>query len=151
MTDSDPPKCPVCPRVRRHHMPLCNVHMRRVGQPLIDKYFARKGHAQHAVEHTAAYADSHEENGTQAIARTAAALRAVEAEIEACAREYDRIRELGLRPRWDTERNRWVNPREHARDVLESWHHRHRFGLDMDNDRHVLEQIAAELFPQEAR
>lgn len=113
------------------------MHMRRVGQSLIDKYFARAGHHRHALD-----------NGHDPAA-TAAAVRAAEAELIAAATEYDRIRSLGLRPRWVTDRNRWVNPREFAVDVLGGWLKRHQFGRDNTNDANVLEQIAADLYPAE--
>lgn len=138
MTD-EPLTCPICGRRRREDRPLCNTHMRRVGQTMIDRYFARRGHHKHAAM----------TGGADAITATAAAVRAVEAEIEASAREYDRIRALGIRPRWIPERNRWVDPREHALDVLTGYHRRHQFGLDESNDRNVLERVVAELFPTE--
>lgn len=138
---TEPPRCPICARRRRDDRPLCNTHMRRTGQTMIDKYFSRRGYARHAAML----------GNAEAINSTAAGLRGVEAEIEASAREYDRIRDLGVRPRWIPERNRWIDPRGHALDVLVGYHRRHQFGLDESNDRNVLERIVAELFPIEAR
>jgi hypothetical protein len=111
--------------------------MRRVGQPLIDRYFARSGHAKHAATL----------GNAVAINRTSAALEVATAEIVASAREYDRIRSAGVRPRWIREREKWVDPRDHAIEVLAGWIRVHQFGREPANDAVVLERIATELFP----
>ena len=128
-----PPTCPVhrCPRVRRNDRPLCNMHLRRVGPGVLERWFARARAAKSTPDDP----------------RTTAALVGIGNTLVLNATAYDQIRAQGRKPHWDTPGQRWVDPRERATDILTTWTRRHAFGRDPHNDASVIEQIAAELFP----
>jgi hypothetical protein len=131
---TDPDTCPLCPRIRRADRPLCNNHMRKTGQVVLDRYFARARTVRNP---------KHGEVPGNARDR----LNEVEAEMVANARRYDEIRAELLSPIWTAAGERWLHPHEHARAVLTSWHRKHQFGRDETNDRNVIDQIVRELFP----
>jgi hypothetical protein len=104
--------------------------MRHAGQETVNRYLARARAAREVPNHY-----NH------------ARLAAVIEELMANASAYNTIRALGLHPHWNEATQRWENPQHRAEDILTGWIRRHRFGLDPANDRAVIEQIAADLFP----
>lgn len=132
---TEPPKCPVCPRITRDGRPLCNNHLRRVGETVLRRWFAaKKAAAQHPGERV--YTER---------------LATVEADMIGNAHEWEHIRDTGQRPFWNPSRERWEDPRNRARDIIWRTIKNHRFGLDPDNDADVADRLAAELYPHEPR
>lgn len=128
---SVPPRCPLCPRVRRGDRPLCNHHMRKCGQPHLDAYFVQVREA----------------NGKPANHPAVLKLGATIDAMLDSARRYDQIRKTGYRPFWNVGLARWEHPVTRARGILESYVANHRFGLDADNDMTVIDRIVSELVP----
>lgn len=100
----NPTKCPLCVRVLVDDRPLCNTHLRRVGDGVATRYFALRRSAERA-----------ELIGDPRPARQLADLKAC---MIANARAYDTIRNTGFRPVWDKAGQRWTHPRERAREII---------------------------------
>lgn len=129
---TNPLKCPLCSRVRRDDRPLCSNHLRRVGDPVLERYF---GLLRQAKRHPGGSAP--------------AKVYAIGNQMIANATAYDDIRALGLRPVWNQAGERWENPRERAATILWNMTRTHRFYDDPDNDAMAIERTAAELYPTE--
>lgn len=128
--------CPLCPRPTRSGRPLCNYHIQRVGQQVLDRYFAQA----RAVKMSPKSPEP-----ARLLADTARVM------IHN-ANQFDTLRAQGhRRPHWSPTAEQWVNPQHNAYQILRHHHYRHQFGLDNEADMAVLQRIAAELFPIEQR
>ena len=124
------PPCPVetCNRLRRDTRPVCNRCMRRVGESVVHRWFGyKRAVAQHPG--TTFYADR---------------LAAVETTMVTNAAVYQQIRDTGQRPRWNTIREQWDNPRDLAREII-LHHYPH---LNVGTVDHV-GALIADLYPAE--
>lgn len=124
---TDPAKCPLCPRVRRDDRPLCSNHLRRVGDTVLERYFATRRSATRTDVRT----------GTNE--RAQSRLIGVQNQMILNATAYDQIRASGQRPFWNASGERWEDPVERARDIIARRHPHLEEGS--------IERLVAELFP----
>lgn len=121
-----PPTCPLCPRTRRNDRPLCNNHIRKVGDQVIDRYFVR------------VKAAKINPNDRAAIDRLAEVI----SQMITNATEYELIKKAGYRPFWNADRQAWEHPRNRAIAILTARLHQ---------DASFIAALAGELFPREPR
>ncbi|OCB44729.1 hypothetical protein A5721_18845 [Mycobacterium vulneris] len=122
-----------CTKVRRDGRPVCNRCLRRVGEPVLHRWFGyKRAIAAHPGQRV--YVDR---------------LEALETTMILNASVYQQIRDTGQRPRWNVAGERWENPRNVAFTILDRAIATHAFGRDPLNDAAVLTRVVAELFPAE--
>lgn len=117
-----------CGKIRRDGRPVCNRCLRRVGEPVLHRWFGYK----RAV---AAHPGSPLYPGR---------LEALEALMVRNATVYQQIRDTGQRPRWNTAGERWDNPRTAAEQII-----LRRYPHMAIGDGDPLRELVAELFPAE--
>lgn len=122
-----------CKKIRRDGRPVCNRCLRRVGEPVLHRWFGyKRAIAAHPGQQV--YADRLERLETTMILNASA---------------YQQIRDVGQRPVWNPQREQWEKPRTRAYQILERAIATHAFGRDTTNDAAVLTRVVSELFPAE--
>lgn len=117
-----------CTKVRRDGRPVCNRCLRRVGEPVLHRWFGyKRAVAAHPGQQV--YVDR---------------LEALEATMILNASVYQQIRDTGQRPRWNPAGERWENPRTVAEQIILRRHPHMAIG-----DGDPLRELVAELFPAE--
>lgn len=132
-----PPTCPLCPRMRRNERPLCNNHIRKVGDQVIDRYFVRAKAAKMNPNDPAA----------------AGRLVEVIGQMVHNATQFELIKKAGYRPFWNADRQLWEHPRDRAYEILfQRLVADPRHGGNQPIQTHgTIKALADELFPREPR